>query len=385
MKKLLFINGHLNPGGVEKSLLDILCNLDYSKYEVELLLLEELGSYADLLPKEVSVRLVDLHHTYGAFGSCVARCIRQGDWQSLWRRLIFLLSGFLGQRVVCLLKKSIVGTKKYDCVIGFRPGIAAALAIYATNASKRILWWHHGEMNLSKQEQRNFHEKCKRADQLISVSNGCAEMLRQHFPDIADKITVIPNMVDVAEIRRKANAYVPYEKKADTIHFVTVGRLSPEKHIENAIYAAHMLKEEGIKFQWHLVGDGVCAERLKALAVEQQVEDCVFFSGSQPNPYPYIQTADVMVHTSYVESQCLVVLEAMAIGTPCVVTESLGPKEFCVDEKNCILVKPGVKELLTGIKTIMAITSCNEFIEAAKETVYGFVPTRVMDQIEGIL
>ena len=112
MKKLLFMNGHLNPGGVEKSLLDILRNLDYSKYEVELLLLEELGSYADLLPKEVSVRLVDLHGTYGALGSCMARCIRQRDWKSLWRRLVFLLSGFLGQRVMCRLKKAIVGTIK---------------------------------------------------------------------------------------------------------------------------------------------------------------------------------------------------------------------------------------------------------------------------------
>ena len=39
-KKLLFINGHLQSGGVEKSLLDILTHLDYRRYEVDLLLLE---------------------------------------------------------------------------------------------------------------------------------------------------------------------------------------------------------------------------------------------------------------------------------------------------------------------------------------------------------
>ena len=32
MKKLLFINGHLNTGGVEKSLVDILKHLAYEKY-----------------------------------------------------------------------------------------------------------------------------------------------------------------------------------------------------------------------------------------------------------------------------------------------------------------------------------------------------------------
>ena len=63
MKKLLFINGHMNPGGAEKSLLDILKHIDYSKYHVELLLLEEFGDYTDEIPKEVEVRLFDLHNT----------------------------------------------------------------------------------------------------------------------------------------------------------------------------------------------------------------------------------------------------------------------------------------------------------------------------------
>ena len=56
-KKILFINGHLNTGGVEKSLLDILTHLDYSKYEVDLLLTEELGDFAPQLPPQVQVLL----------------------------------------------------------------------------------------------------------------------------------------------------------------------------------------------------------------------------------------------------------------------------------------------------------------------------------------
>ena len=63
MKKLLFINGHMNPGGTEKSLLDILCNLDFSQYDVELLLLEEYGSYINEIPDNVKIKLVDLTHT----------------------------------------------------------------------------------------------------------------------------------------------------------------------------------------------------------------------------------------------------------------------------------------------------------------------------------
>lgn len=76
-KKLLFINGHLQSGGVEKSLLDILTHLDYRRYEVDLLLLEAWGDYAPELPKEVHASLRSLEGTYGPLLRCLLRCIGQ--------------------------------------------------------------------------------------------------------------------------------------------------------------------------------------------------------------------------------------------------------------------------------------------------------------------
>ena len=49
-KKILFINGHLDSGGCERSLIDVLKKLDYKKYEVDLLLLEHTGDYLEEVP-----------------------------------------------------------------------------------------------------------------------------------------------------------------------------------------------------------------------------------------------------------------------------------------------------------------------------------------------
>ena len=49
-KKILFINGHLNVGGIEKSLVDLLNWIDYSRYDIDLLLLEGKGDYVESLP-----------------------------------------------------------------------------------------------------------------------------------------------------------------------------------------------------------------------------------------------------------------------------------------------------------------------------------------------
>lgn len=66
-KNILFINGHMNVGGVEKSLLDVLKHIDYEKYNVDLLLLEEIGDYGKEIPSEVKIILKSLQDTYGNF------------------------------------------------------------------------------------------------------------------------------------------------------------------------------------------------------------------------------------------------------------------------------------------------------------------------------
>ena len=65
-KRLLFVNGHLNVGGVERSLVDLLKYIDYDKYEVDLVLFEELGDYIDEIPANVNVIFYDLTKTYGS-------------------------------------------------------------------------------------------------------------------------------------------------------------------------------------------------------------------------------------------------------------------------------------------------------------------------------
>ena len=287
-KKVLFINGHLNVGGVEKSLTDILRHLDHGQYEVDLMLLEDTGDYIGEIPKEVKVLLRSLKNTYGSFADCVCKCIREHDWFSLKMRMIFLAMKMFGQKKIRLAKKLLTGGKHYDIVVGFRPGICTQIAAYAVSADKRIAWWHHGEFNVS---ERQYEEQLKKCDALVSVSESCAQMLAEHMPDMADKITVISNMIDEELLRQKSGTVSPYVNAVTQV--VTVGRLSPEKHMENIIYAARELKKAGYQFQWHIIGNGVQRNELEILKEKEQVTDCVFFEGAKRNPYPYMKYADL--------------------------------------------------------------------------------------------
>lgn len=379
MKHILFINGHLNTGGVERSLVDVLKHMDYKKYAVDLLLLEDIGDYASELPSEVHVLFRDIHHTYGSFASSIRQCIAAHDWMCLRLRLLFLLQKFFG---ACALKRAatvLLGKHHYACVVGFRSGICSDLAAYSVQADRKITWWHHGEFNVDRAAYGNM---CSRMDAVAVVSQSCKEMLQGQLPELADKLVCIPNMLDAEAIEQKV-ANSPYT--GDMLHIVSVGRLAPEKHFENIIPVAKTLRDMRTDFVWHIVGEGPEQARLESLIVENDLKDHVILEGSKTNPYPYMKYADLFVHPSYVESQGLTVLEAMALGVPCVVTNSRGPCEFIEDGVNGLLTEQSPESLAEEVLAILNDKKLYLHIKENTKCPEQFRPDQVMKQIESLI
>ena len=379
-KKLLFINGHLNTGGVEKSLVDVLRHLDYDRYEVDLLLLEGLGDYASQLPSQVNVILHSLENTYGAFVPCLLRCLKRRDWFSLRMRLIFLEQKLFGMHRLSDAKKMLTGNKHYDCVIGFRSGVCTQVASFAVDADRRIAWWHHGEVNVTD----TYLREVSNCQAIAVVSESCKQMLIAHFPALEEKLVVVSNMIDAEGIKEKAAQFEPYAGKTG-VQIISVGRLAPEKHFENAIYAASQLKVKGIVFQWHLVGDGVMRPMLEQRIRELGGEDSFILEGNQANPYPYMKYADLFVHPSYVESQGIVVLEALALGVPCVVTKSLGPCEFIVDGVNGVLAEQSDIDLAEKVYGVICTQDLMKTLQRQSGLPADYATTLVSKKVESIL
>ena len=378
-KRILFINGHLNAGGVERSLVDVLRHMDYTKYAVDLLLLEDTGDYASELPSEVKVLFRDIHHTYGSFASSIRRWIVAHDWMCLRLRFLFLLQKFFG---ACALKRVatiLLGKHHYDCVIGFRPGICSDLAAYSVQTDRKITWWHHGEFNV---DCATYGNMCSKMNAVAVVSQSCKAMLQEKLPELESKLVCIPNMLDAVAIGQKAGNS-PYT--GDMLHIVSVGRLAPEKHFENIIPVAKMLRDMSTDFVWHIVGDGSEQARLESLIVENDLKDHVILDRSKTNPYPYMKYADLFVHPSYVESQGLTVLEAMALGVPCVVTKSRGPCEFIEDGVNGLLTEQSPESLAEEVLAILNDKKLYQHIKENTKCPEQFGPERVIKQIETMI
>ena len=353
-KRLLFVNGHLNVGGVEKSLVDLLKAIDYDKYEVDLVLFEELGDYIDEIPKDVNIKFYDLTNTYGAFLKCIFSNLKPNKFKYAFIRIIFNLQRIFGVRMISLLKSLFKDLGTYDCAIAYRIGICSEFVAYVVDAKKKISWWHHGSYDYDEKQTKTIEQVYDKFDYVVSVSQGCKDMILENVNISPEKIVVIPNIIDFEDIQKKSLEKIEgnlFDK--DFINIVSIGRLSPEKGLINCVLSCKQLIDLGYKIKWFLIGDGVEYEKIKTEIEKNKLEGDVFLLDRKKNPYSYLRHADIYVHPSYVESMSITVLEAMCLDKPVVVARSIGPSEFIRDGENGLLVDASVDGIVNGVKKLM--------------------------------
>ena len=354
-KKLLFVNGHLNVGGIEKSLSDLLCHLDYSRYDVDLLLLEDKGTYAENLPPEVHLIHRDTRKAFGPFFTILRQNLMQRDFTSILFRLVFLLSPVFGKRTYRLLRHHLRISKPYDWAIAYRVGFPNEIVAWVVKSKHKVCWWHNGVFPYSKSQTKTLMESWGKMDHIVTVSEGCKQMLMEKVHLEETKVKVIPNIIDIEKIEEMADTASPYPQEEGVLYIVTLGRLCWEKHMEDIPDIASILINRGITdFKWHIIGDGAKYEEIANRIKERHLGCHVFMHGHQPNPYPYLKHANLMVHTSYVEAHCLTMLEAMALKTPCIVTRTIIPQDFTLDGENCLIAEQDIYSQATYIERTMA-------------------------------
>ncbi|MBE0518983.1 MAG: glycosyltransferase [Thermoplasmata archaeon] len=115
-----------------------------------------------------------------------------------------------------------------------------------------------------------------------------------------------------------------------------VGRLSFEKRLDIVLNAMADLRKEEPDLRLLVVGKGPASDHYQRLAESLGIKDRVVFTGFLPDddlPKAYA-SCDMLVIASTFETQGLVVLEAMASGTPVAGIRSRAIPEFVKEGKN---------------------------------------------------
>jgi glycosyltransferase involved in cell wall biosynthesis len=135
-----------------------------------------------------------------------------------------------------------------------------------------------------------------------------------------------------------------------------VGRLARPKGFDLAIEAVAALRDRGRDARLVLVGDGPEREALAELVRARALEDRVTLTGSLNHDelLPYYRSAWLLVAPSRVmpngrrDGIPNVVVEALAMGLPCVGTRAAGLEEAIEADVNGALVPPDDPRALAG-------------------------------------
>jgi glycogen(starch) synthase len=167
----------------------------------------------------------------------------------------------------------------------------------------------------------------------------------------ADKLRVVPNGVYPEIFRhRSGDAQVIRRKYAadDERIIFYIGRLVFEKGLDVLLEAAAKILAQQQKVKFVIAGKGPYAKHLHERAKEMGLYDRFYFTGyiDDVTRNALFSTADVAVFPSLYEPFGIVALEAMAAGTPVVVTNTGGLGEVVRHGKNGLKAAPNDPESL---------------------------------------
>ncbi|WP_419872086.1 glycosyltransferase [Candidatus Pristimantibacillus sp. PTI5] len=359
-KKLLFIIPGLSAGGGERSLINLLSHIDYTKYDVDLFLLSHEGIFMGLLP--ANVRVLPLPNNYRQFALplwlSVSKFIAKGKINLAYNRFMFSLQNRMDSSIGIREQNSWkhvanamnIIDSQYDAAIGFLEKTSIYFCVDKVNATKKIGWVHndYDKLEMDPNFDLNYFENL---DNIITVSDECANVLVNRFPNQEKKVKVIYNIVSPGIIHKLANEVTTdvYHRNGDEIIILSIGRLHTQKGFELAIMACKKLLQLGYNIRWNVIGEGDERDRLTTIIKQEGLDQHFILLGLMTNPYPYLKQADIYAQTSRYEGKAIAIDEAKILSKPIVVTNFSTARDQIVDGVEGLIVEMNADSVAAGI------------------------------------
>ena len=344
-KRVLFYNGQLFMGGIERVLTSYLQGLANDEdLEITVLIKEndpEKNIFLTDIPKNLPVVFIKTEEMV-KFRNKVKE-----NKKNIFCRLLYpLLLSYERIYMKKWLKRFMYENQdKFDVVIDFDMSLGKYLDII--NLPK-IGWIHNTLVKKieNKKKKIRYKKRLDKYDKIVVICDEMKEEAKKLFEVSEKKLVRIYNPFDIDKVGREKEIIEEEDKeylKEDYI--VAVSRLVEDKGRVDLIEIYNGLYKKGIKEKLYILGEGPTRLQLEKRIKELKLENRIFLIGQKNNPFPWMKNAKVFIHTSYGEGFGLVFIESILCGTPVISYDCpTGPKDILGKNQYGVLVKTGDKK-----------------------------------------
>ena len=329
--KILHIISGLNDGGAESALYNFLC---CSKNHVHYVIsLKGPGKYGKLI-EERGIKAFYLNFSLNL---------------SIVYDFIYLI------KLIKSIKPDIVQTWLYHA------DLLGGCAAYLAN-SRNIFWGIH-HTNLDKDFNKLSTILVAKINSFLSyliprkiiVCAESSKVIHMKKGYSKKKLITIPNGINTNKFKKSKKERSEFRKKINVkpheFLYGTVARFHPIKDHVTLIKSIYKLKESGFKFKFLLIGKDINYKNktLNSLINKYRLKKFLILLEEEKNINLVMNALDLHVLSSKSEALPMVIMEAMACGTPCIAT-NVGDIKNIIFEKNLIVETSNHLKLFSAIK-----------------------------------
>jgi len=375
MKKVLFTIQTLDIGGPEKSLMALLDNVDYEKFDVSLLVLKPGGVLTQYINENCHILDTDLLITAAmlpAKNTAVAlkTMLRHHEVEMLISSVFSIIKHLMFRKNMNIERQKFFKkyveriprlNEKFDIAIGFSGGIASYYVAECVNAKIKYnsVICDQRILKMDNNIQLEYFSKMTGS---LAVSKSCAQIFEDVFPSLKGKTKVLNNYIPFSFYSKLPVSNGLIKANVGTTNITTVCRIDLLKGLELTIDTARILDGKGYNFRWYILGDGKNRKVIEKQLSKKHMEGKVIILGFQLNPMAMFELCDIYVHPSRTEGKSNAVDEAKYSGLPIVVTNYPTVGDQIINEVNGLICRMSGKSIADSVERLINDKNLRETI-----------------------
>lgn len=332
MKKILFLIHDLGQGGAEKVLINLVNNMDKTKFDITVMAVFAGGVNERFLSPDIKYKTVFKKMIPGN-----SKLMKTLSPQQLHKLFI---------------------KEKYDIEVSYLEGPSARIISGCPDKNTKLYCWIHSnhfsmsEVACSFRSEKEADECYKRFDKVICVSRFMKENFCQ-WVDVRNHCCVLYNTVESDNIIESANEELPFEFSSDSLNIIAVGSLKEVKGFDRLLRIMKRFKDENKKIHLFILGKGPLKNEFESYIGENNLQNYVTLLGYDTNPYKYVKSCDLFVCSSHSEGFSTAATEALILGTPVCTVDVSGMREMLGENNEYgVITENNEQALYEGINNL---------------------------------